>query len=613
MPLRLRALWPLAAMLGLAGPAGAQAPANVNVTVDGGAEGTPLQPIWPYYGYDELNYTTTAEGKALIQQLVDAQKSRVHLRSHFWLNSGDGTPALKWGSTNVYSEDESGAPVYDWTMTDDILDAIDTAGAAPFIELGFMPEALSSRPTPYRNSSTKLLDGGCFYPPRDYDKWAELMRAWARHAQGRYGDAAANWPWELWNEPDIGYWHGTFEEYAKLYDFTEAAVHEVLPDARVGGPAVAGAAGRFLRDFLAHCDHGTNAVTGETGARLDLVTFHAKGGVALHGEQVQMDLGSQLRIHRAGFEAVAAFARFRQTPIYITEADPDGCAACPLSEAPENAYRLSPAYGAYELAMMKRSLELEQQLGVELGGVLTWAFTFPGTPYFAGYRALASNGIQLPVLGAFQLLGSLSGRRLPLTSSGAHSLEQVLAEGVRSDADVDGMATRDGDTLQVLVWSYHDELLPAAPTPVHLTVQLPSSFGGKVSVTHLRVDETHGDAYSTWVAQGRPASPTPTQTAELRSQMKPSALAPEAVMLANPEGAVEIDFDVPRFGISLVTLVPASEASDTANVETEGGGCACRVAAPTGARSGSLEAWTVLALGATVGLRAAGRAGRKHA
>jgi xylan 1,4-beta-xylosidase len=511
----------------------------------------------------------------------------------------------------VYSEDAQGAPVYDWSTTDEILDTIDGAGAAPLVELGFMPQALSTRPTPYRSSSPKLLDGGCFYPPRDYDRWAELQRAWARHVKERYGDVTASWLWELWNEPDIGYWHGTFDEYARLYDFTESAIHEVLPEAQLGGPAVAGAAGRFLRDFLAHCANGTNAVTGETGTRLDFVSFHAKGGVALQAEQVRMDLGSQLRIHRAGFQAVAAFPAFAHTPIYITEADPDGCAACPLSEAPENAYRLSPAYGAYELSMMKRSLELEQQLGVELRGVLTWAFTFPGTPLFAGYRALATGGIGLPVLGAFQLLGQLSGQRLPFTSSGAHSLEQVLAESVRADADIDGMATREGDTLQILVWSYHDDLVPATPTPVHLSVQLPSSFAGRARVMHQRVDESHGNAHGAWVAQGEPTTPSSTQLAELRGQMGPARLEPDAFMAADATGAVRVDFELPRFGVSLLTLVPAPEASGPGEGEAEGGGCTCR------ARRGGdgwLQGWAALVLVLTARFRARGRgASREHA
>jgi xylan 1,4-beta-xylosidase len=350
------------------------------VSVDATAAGTPLERVWPFHGYDEINYTTTAEGSALLGAIAAAHSAPVHVRSHFLLNTGDGTPAVKWGSTNVYTEDAAANPVYDWTLTDGIMDTLTGVGALPFVEIGFMPEALSTHPTPYRNASTTALNGGCFYPPTDYTKWAALIRAWATHASGRYPDVAASWLWELWNEPDSAYWHGTFDEYAKLYDYTESALHQVLPDAPLGGPAVVAPAGDFLTQFLQHCATGTNAVTGETGTRLDLVTFHAKGGVSVRGDHVEMDLGNQLRLHRSGFGAVAAVPQFAQTPIYITEADPDGCAACAASEIAGAAYRTSPAYGAYELAMMKHTLELEAQMHVKLGGVLTWAFTFPGTP-----------------------------------------------------------------------------------------------------------------------------------------------------------------------------------------------------------------------------------------
>jgi len=562
-------------LLALAAPARAQV--AVQVSVDATAQGMPLERVWAFYGYDELNYTTTPEGNALLGTLAAANTAPVHVRNHFLLNTGDGTPALKWGSTDVYKEDAAGNPVYSWTLTDGILDTTTEAGAFPFVELGFMPQALSARPDPYANSSTTSLDGGCFYPPTDYTKWAGLIRTWALHANARYPNVSESWLWELWNEPDLGYWNGSFAEYAKLYDYTESALHEAVPQAPLGGPAVAGARGSFLRQFLEHCATGTNAVTGQTGTRLDLVSFHAKGGVALSDGHVQMNLGNQLRLHRAGFEAVKAFPQFEQTPIYITEADPDGCAACPVSSTPANAYRNSTAYGAYELAMMKHTLELEAEVGVKLGGLLTWAFTFPGTPYFDGYRALATNGIHLPVLGAFQLLGQLNGTRVPLTSSASRALNDVLADGVRGEQEVDGMATLDGGAVQVLVWNYHDDLVAVAATPVHLEIQVPASFGAHVRLSHLRVDEAHGDAYTVWVAQGMPASPSAAQVAALQRAMEPASLVPDTT-LAVVDGAIGADFDLPRFGVSLITILPAPAADE--GVATSGGGCACRAGDP---------------------------------
>ena len=535
----------------------------MTISVDATAAGAPLERVWAFHGYDEINYTTTPEGSALLGALAAAHTAPVHVRSHFLLNTGDGTPAMKWGSTNVYTEDAAANPVYDWTLTDGIIDTLTGAGALPFVEIGFMPEALSTHPTPYRNASTIALNGGCFYPPTDYAKWAALIRAWATHASGRYPDVAASWLWELWNEPDSAYWHGTFDEYAKLYDYTESALHQVLPDAPLGGPAVVAPAGDFLTQFLQHCATGTNAVTGETGTRLDLVTFHAKGGVTVSGDHVEMDLGNQLRLHQAGFGAVAAVPQFAQTPIYITEADPDGCAACAASEIAGAAYRTSPAYGAYEIAMMKHTLELEAQMGVKLGGVLTWAFTFPGTPYFAGYRALATNGINLPVMGAFKLLGRLAGTRVPLTSSGARPLDDILASGVRGAPDVDGIATLDGAALQILVWNYHDDLVAVAATPVHLAITVPPTFGSRVRLAHLRVDESHGDAYTVWVSQGMPASPSEAQIAALQQAMDPASLVPDTTVAVGAGGAVGVDFDLPRFGVSLITVEPVDLAEPT--------------------------------------------------
>jgi xylan 1,4-beta-xylosidase len=532
----------------------ARAQDAVTITIDATGAGKPLERIWPFYGFDEVNYATTPAGKMLLQELAKMHTAPVHVRTHFLLNSGDGTASLKWGSTNVYTEDGQGAPVYNFTLLDGIMDAITGAGAFPFAEIAFMPHDLSVHPDPYKNSGVYALDGGCFYPPKDYAKWGALISTWASHVKARYPNAESTWQWELWNEPDIGYWHGTFAEYAKMFDYTEASLHQVLPNAPLGGPAVANARSGFLKQFLQHCASETNAVTGKTGTRLDAVTFHAKGGVAITGGHVQMDLGNQLQLHRDGMSAVAAVPMFKSTPIVVTEADPDGCAACPVSQTPADAYRNSPAYGAYEVAMMQRTLELEARLGVNVRGLLTWAFLFPDASYFPGYRALQANGVDLPVLNAFKLLGRLDGNRVPVTSSGAPSLDDILTSSVRQAPDIDAIATRNGRQVQVLIYNYHDDLVPAAASPVHLALQLPSDFGTSAVVTQLIADETHGDAYTVWTSQGKPVAPSPAQVQQLRDGMEPVAEPVRNVDVVG--GKVMLDFALARFGVSLVTLTP---------------------------------------------------------
>lgn len=586
---------------GMPMPAYAQTSAAVNISVDATAPGPAIERVWPFHGYDEVNYSTTAEGRSLLGTLATIDSASAHVRTHFLLNTGDGTPSLKWGSTNVYTEDASGNPVYSWTITDGIMDAITGSGAFPFAEIAFMPEALSPHPTPYQNSSTYATDSGSFYPPKDYTKWSSLISTWSAHLNSRYPNVAGSWLWELWNEPDISYFHGTLADYEKLYDTTEAALHGVMATAQLGGPAVANANGTFLPQFLQHCASGTNAVTGKKGTRLDLVTFHAKGGAAIVDGHVELNLGHQLTLHQSGFSAVAGVAAFKHLPIYITEADPDGCAACPVSMTPADAYRLSPAYGAYEIAMMKRTLELETSLGVKVGGLLTWAFTFPGTPYFSGYRALATNGIELPVLGAFRLLGGLDGARLPVTSSGAATLASIVANSVRGTADVDAMATIDGGKIAILVWNYHDDLVSATPATIQLAVKIPASFGASVSLDHLRVDDTHGDAYTVWTSQGSPTAPSAAEIQAMKAAMLPQPLGAQQTIPV-VAGSATLTFSLPRFGVSLLTLSSTSSPHDAAITEADAGHLDGSSPPPIGGRGGG-------AAGASGGAGDSGRNG----
>ncbi|HEV7220015.1 MAG TPA: beta-xylosidase, partial [Terriglobales bacterium] len=193
----------------------------MSITVDfAKAEGS-LPPIWSFFGYDEPNYTYTPHGKKLLGELASLSPVPVYIRTHNLLTSGDGTASLKWGSTNVYTEDASGNPVYSWTILDKIFDAYRAAGVKPLVELGFMPEALSTHPEPYKHGwPNGEFETGWSYPPKDYKKWGDLIFALTAHLRQRYGDAAVKtWLWEVWNEPDGIYWKGTTDDYLKLYDY----------------------------------------------------------------------------------------------------------------------------------------------------------------------------------------------------------------------------------------------------------------------------------------------------------------------------------------------------------------------------------------------------------
>ena len=529
-------------------------PAVVSIQVDATQRGKPLRHVWQYYGYDECNYTTTPNCRALMRTVAQINPEPVYLRQHFLLNSGDGKPYLKWSSTNVYAEDENGNPVFEWRIMDEIMDAVTASGCRPLVEIGLMPKDLSIRPDPYRPPKPFGPNEGMgvFFPPKDYDKWAELIRQWARHTKARYENAEQTWLWELWNEPDIFYFQGTYEDYEKLFEYTEQALHEVMPEAVLGGPHVAGV-GRFMRKFLRHCAGEKNSLTGKTGTRLDYIGFHAKGGIDFKEGFVRMSMKGQLEKHQRGFAMVADFPEFRNTPIIIGEADPDGAAAMPATKSPERGYRNVPAYGAYVAAMMKYSLDLAEREKVNLKGVLSWAFMFDGMPWFDGYRTLATNGIHKPVLNAFKMLGQMKGKVLPLTSDGAVSLDDILKASVRVRPDINGMAVADDQSVKILIWNYHDFLVPTESASIQLKVKLAPDFGSKAKVIHYRIDDTHSNAYTKWLELGSPQNPTPQMLAQLTTAMKLEMFKPEG-FIDIIGGKASLSFELPRFGLSLIIL-----------------------------------------------------------
>jgi xylan 1,4-beta-xylosidase len=520
-----------------------------------------MDPAWAWLGYDEPNYTYMKNGKKLLSEFAQLSPVPVHVRVHNLLTSGDGTPSLKWGSTNAYTEDKDGNPVYDWTIIDRIFDTYTERGLKPLVEIGFMPEALSIKPEPYRHSwgpgHENNLFTGWTYPPKDYDKWAELVYRWVSHSVQRYGrDEVETWYWELWNEPNIPYWQGTTEEYLKLYDYTADAVKRALPTAVMGGPHVTGPAWdvseRFLRAFLEHCLRGKNYRTGKAGAPLDYIGFHAKGRPTVVEGHVRMDLGQQLRDISRGFEIVASFPELKHLPIIIGESDPEGCAACSIQEHPEYAYRNGTMYSSYTAAAFAREYALADYFGINFKGAVTWAFEFEGQPWFNGYRALATNGVDKPVLNVFRMFGLMSGDRVRVNGGLYSDFLGVRDSSVRGEKpDVNALAATDGKSATVLVWHYHDDDLPAQI--VHVEIEIKGLPSARLLLHHYRIDKDHSNSYEVWKRMRSPQNPTSLQYAELE-QAGQLQLLTSPQWINTRDGNAVLGFDLPRQGVSLLRL-----------------------------------------------------------
>lgn len=560
---------------------GQSAAEPVTIRVDAKQRKGSLKPMWAWFGYDEPNYTYMKDGKKLLSELSALSPTPVFVRTHNLLTTGDGKAALKWGSTNAFTEDANGQPKYDWTIVDRIFDTLLERKMKPLVEIGFMPEALSVKPQPYRHDwdigkTYNSIYTGWAHPPRDYAKWSELVFQWVRHCVAKYGRAEVeSWWWELWNEPDIGYWQSTPEEYFKLYDYTADAVKRALPTARIGGPHVTGPLGartqKFLRDFLEHCARGKNAATGKIGTPLDYIGFHAKGSPRVIGpdgkpltaqgqpppanSHVQMGISNQLKAISNGFEIVASFPEFKNTPIVIGESDPEGCAACSSRVYPQNGYRNGTMYSSYTAAQLARTYELADLHGVNLLGSVTWAFEFENQPYFDGFRDLATNGINKPVLNVFRMLGLMTGKtgseRLAVQSSGALNLETIRDRSVRGNPEINALASRQAREVSVMVWNYHDDDLAAPASEIELVINgLPN---GQPRLQHYRIDANHSNAYEVWKRLGSPQQPTAAQYRQLERAGQLEQLEPPK-RLRTEGGSVTLKFSLPRQGVSLLQL-----------------------------------------------------------
>lgn len=521
-----------------------------------------FSPAWAWFGYDEPNYTYMKDGKKLLSGLSALSPTPVYIRTHNLLSSGDGNPSLKWGSTNVYTEDADGNPVYDWTIIDRIFDTYVERGIKPLAQMGFMPEALSSKPVPYKHNwkpgdSYDDIYTGWRYPPKDYNKWEELIYQWVKHSVDRYGrDEVDTWLWELWNEPDSKYWGGTVEEYCKLYDYSVSGVRRALPSAKVGGPHITGPANNnasiFLSKFLDHCDSGINYVNGEIGTPLDFIAFHAKGSPRFVNDMVRMNMGTQLRQVAKGFEIVALHQKYKNLPVIIGECDPEGCAACGMTVYPQNGYRNGTMYSSYTASSFAKIFDMALYYNINLLGIVSWSFEFEGQPWFHGFRDLATNGVDKPVLNVFRIFGKMEGSRVETRSNNTFTWKSVIDSGVRGiKQDIDAIASKGKNDATIMVWNYHDDDKSSPDARIELVVNgIPAK---KVLITHYLIDNKHNNSYEVWKKIGSPQEPSPEQYAELENagQLKPES-SPVSSKVKN--GLLSIDTSLQRQGVALFVI-----------------------------------------------------------
>jgi xylan 1,4-beta-xylosidase len=210
-------------------------------------------------------------------------------------------------------------------------------------------------------------------------------------------------------------------------------------------------------------------------------------------------------------------------------------------------------YAAYTAETLTNILFLAMRERINLLGAVTWAFEFEDQPYFEGFRTLATNGVDKPVLNAFRMFGLLGNVRVKATSSGALRSEDVIRDGVRERPDISVIATRKEHEVEILLWNYHDDDLPAAATTIDLKLSGLPTKASHGLLDHFRIDSDHSNAFAEWKEMGSPQSPAAEQYEQLQRAGQLQLLGSPAWMPI-AQGSAHLQFALPRQGLSLVRI-----------------------------------------------------------
>ena len=541
---------------------------KVGVLVDASVQLGELFHHWNYIGYDECNYTHTPSGEALLKKFSRlGEKKPYYVRAHHLFCTGNGhTYSYKWGSTNIYLEDEKQNAIYGFDTFDKILDSILKSGNKPFVEMGFtpldlldtsyIPEDKRGAPVSYREYEIKYR--AC--PPKDYNRWRELIARMLNHLLEKYGrEELSTWYFELWNEPDGAYyWLGSIADYCKLYDYTLAAFEEFFPDATIGGPGTCGPhrgaySEKFLHEFLNHCRSGTNYVTGKTGARIDYVSFHAKGGGFPHdflrkkrGSPSVRYLLSQIEL---GMEILERNG-YQNLEVVLSECDPDGWAGGGMHDNINMTYRNTSYYASYVASSFALIEDFASEKGYDIRP-LTWAFVFPGERCFEGTRTFQTQGIDKPIFNLFKMYGKIGDRKISL----------VCNAGPEDSDFIGGFAAITGNkSLEILLYHHHDDQWSAGGlAQIDLEINNLPFADESVRISHYRIDQNHSNAFTVWQKMGSPDYPDEKTKTHLKTRDDLELLNPPRDEVSH-HGGLKLELNLPTHGISLLVLEPGRRA-----------------------------------------------------
>jgi xylan 1,4-beta-xylosidase len=247
----------------------------------------------------------------------------------------------------------------------------------------------------------------------------------------------------------------------------------------------------------------------------------------------------------------AVYPETKDLPLIAGESDPEGCAACGMATNPSNAYRNGTMYSSYTAATFARKYELAELYNANLIGAVSWSFEFEDQPWFFGFRDLATNGVDKPVLNVFRMFGKMTGKRVSAESSRMYELKTVLDSSIRNEPEIGVLASRDKTTAGILVWNYHDEDKQAPAETV--TIDINGIPGKKFKLTEYRIDREHSNSYEVWKKMGSPQNPTAEQVARLEKAGQLETIG-KVKKIRTESGRAITHISLPRQGVALLKL-----------------------------------------------------------
>jgi xylan 1,4-beta-xylosidase len=474
--------------------------------------------FWKASGTDLLYALSEKQsGQALLDRM-ETTKSCIYLRNHYTL-SRHIREGVEVG-IHVYSEDENGDPIYDFTRINRIYGEFVKRGLKPIVECDYMPYQLEQGATNSNVSNDENI-GVKNSGPVDWDKWHDLLVAFTKNLVDTFGaEEVRTWYFEVWNEPD-GWEQSDIATFYKLYDVFVDAVTSVDPKLKVGGPACYHE--WFMKEFLDHVAYGTNFVTGEIGSRIDFISYHIYGlsGSWLNNEpvikpQVQRFTQSVLWMSRL----LKNYENLRGVEFHINEWGMSSHYQKTVADYPDLIYRNNEESALFLVKLVDCLFAIEDNYDFPTNMLLYWggAWEAEKGEFFKGLRTLTTAGnIPKPILTAYEMLAMLGEDR-------------IAVKGQPKGGRLGVIATKSlNNEIEMIAYNYNetDEDTNISDT---LEINISGLTNRSYSVEEYSMDRENNNTYRAWVKQG---SPNTLGDADLKALQTASELKATKILSRN--------------------------------------------------------------------------------